>query len=237
MDSIVQLEDVQKDFPLGNLTVRALRGVSLRLQGGEFIAIAGPSGSGKTTLLNMVGCVDVPTGGHVLIDGENTRDLDERALTALRLHKLGFIFQSFNLVGVLTAAQNVELPLLLKGGLSRSERQERVDEILEKVGLADQKPQRPNELSGGQRQRVAIARALVTRPKIVLADEPTANLDSETGDRIIDLMKELNREQNTTFIFSTHDERVMGHAERMIQLVDGRVASDSNVRSAEVSQA
>lgn len=227
MNSIVRLNEVHKEFPLGKLTVHALRGVSLDLRGGEFIAIAGPSGSGKTTLLNMVGCVDIPTGGEVIIDGQSTQTLDESALTSLRLHKLGFIFQSFNLVGVLTAAQNVELPLLLKGGISRSERNQRVAEILAKVGLSDQAPQRPNELSGGQRQRVAIARALVTRPRIVLADEPTANLDSETGDRIIDLMKELNQEEGTTFIFSTHDERVMSHAERMIQLVDGHVASDT----------
>ena len=233
MTSIVRLNDVHKEFPLGNLTVHALRGVTLDLKSGEFIAIAGPSGSGKTTLLNMVGCVDIPSGGEVVIDGESTQALDEKALTSLRLHKLGFIFQSFNLVGVLTAAQNVELPLLLKGGMTRSERNRRVEEILERVGLSAQAPQRPNELSGGQRQRVAIARALVTHPRIVLADEPTANLDSETGDRIIDLMKELNRLEGTTFIFSTHDERVMGHAERMIQLVDGRVSADSGTSQKE----
>ncbi|MGC6416660.1 MAG: ABC transporter ATP-binding protein [Bradymonadia bacterium] len=226
MSQIVQIRDVHKEYPLGKVTVHALRGVTLDIDVGDFVTIAGPSGSGKTTLLNQIGCVDIPTRGQVLIDGQSTTDLSERALTTLRLEKLGFIFQTFNLVAVLDVAQNVELPLLLQGGLSRSERLERVSSLIEAVGLAEQIRQRPNELSGGQRQRVAIARALVTRPSIVLADEPTANLDSETGDKIIDIMKMMNRDYGTTFIFSTHDDRVMKHARRIIKMVDGRLASD-----------
>ena len=226
MSQIVQIRDVHKEYPLGKVTVHALRGVTLDIDVGDFVTIAGPSGSGKTTLLNQIGCVDIPTRGQVLIDGQSTTDLSERALTTLRLEKLGFIFQTFNLVAVPDVAQNVELPLLLQGGLSRSERLERVSSLIEAVGLAEQIRQRPNELSGGQRQRVAIARALVTRPSIVLADEPTANLDSETGDKIIDIMKMMNRDYGTTFIFSTHDDRVMKHARRIIKMVDGRLASD-----------
>ena len=226
MSAIVSVQDVVKDFPLGKLVVHALRGVSVEIESGDFVTIAGPSGSGKTTLLNQIGCVDVPTSGIVRIAGQTTSDLSEKKLTELRLHKLGFIFQTFNLVSVLNVAQNVELPLLLKGGLTKGERDRRVQEILANVDLEDQIRQRPNELSGGQRQRVAIARALVTQPAIVLADEPTANLDSETGGRIIDVMKRLNRDNNTTFIFSTHDHRVMAQARRIIRLVDGKISDD-----------
>jgi len=224
MEAIVKLVDVVKEYPLGKLVVRALRGVDLTIEKGEFTVIAGPSGSGKTTALNMIGCVDVPTSGEVFVDGKATATLSDRQRTKLRLEKLGFIFQTFNLVNVLTATQNVEFPLLLQGRLSGRERGKRVDEMLDLVGLSDQKRQRPNELSGGQRQRVAIARALVTKPSIVLADEPTANLDSATGLTIINLMKELNAQQQTTFIFSTHDHRVMEHARRIIQIVDGEIA-------------
>ncbi len=223
MAPIVELKDVVKEYPLGKLVVRALRGVDLVIEKGEFTVIAGPSGSGKTTLLNMVGCVDVPTSGSVLVDGRPTGDLGDRARTRLRLHQLGFIFQTFNLIPVLTAAQNVEFPLLLQGKLSGKARRARVDEVIGLVGISEQAGQRPNELSGGERQRVAIARALVTQPSIVLADEPTANLDSGTGLKVIELMKRLNRERQTTFIFSTHDHRVMEHARRIIQIVDGRI--------------
>ncbi len=223
---IVELIGVTKDYPLGKLTVPALRGIDLAIARGDFIAIAGPSGSGKTTLLNLVGCVDVPTAGAVRIGGQTTGELKETQLTSLRLHKLGFIFQTFNLVGVLNVFQNIELPLLLQGGLSKTERERRVAEMIEKVDLTPQTRQRPNELSGGQRQRVAIARALVTRPAIVMADEPTANLDSGTGGAIIELMKEINRVDHTTFIFSTHDAHVMSHARRLVELVDGRIVSD-----------
>jgi putative ABC transport system ATP-binding protein len=218
---IVELHNVEKDYPLGKTVVRAVRGVTLSIRKGEFTTIAGPSGSGKTTLLNLIGCVDVPTRGEVIVAGQSTGQLDDRALTNLRLHKLGFIFQTFNLIGVLNVYQNVEFPLLLQGGQSAAERRARVAEIVDKVGLTQQLAQRPNELSGGQRQRVAIARALVTRPHIVLADEPTANLDSRTGQNIIDLMKQINVSLHTTFIFSTHDNKVMEHADRVIELVDG----------------
>jgi putative ABC transport system ATP-binding protein len=221
---IVELRNVTKDYRLDKVVVQALRGVDLRVEEGDFLSIVGPSGSGKTTLLNLIGCVDTATSGTVMVNGHDTAHLSDRALTSLRLDTLGFIFQSFNLVPVLNVFQNVELPLLLQKKLSTSERTARVDELLDKVGLAAHAKHRPSELSGGQRQRVAIARALVTRPKIVMADEPTANLDSQTGDAIIDLMKEMNKSEKTTFIFSTHDAKVMSHADKVLRLVDGRIA-------------
>ena len=223
MTSIVSVKDAVKQYSLGNVTVPALRGVSLDVQEGEFLAIAGPSGSGKTTLLNLIGCVDTPTSGTVEVAGKDTRQLSDRALTDLRLRTIGFIFQSFNLVPVLSVYQNVELPLLLGRELRAGERKQRVLALLERVGLRSHARHRPTELSGGQRQRVAIARALVTRPKLVLADEPTANLDSVTGDTILDIMKELNRTDRTTFIFSTHDARVMSHASAIVRLADGKL--------------
>lgn len=229
--SIVSIQDATKDYPLGKTVVRALRGVSLEVPAGEFLSIAGPSGSGKTTLLNLIGCVDTPTSGRVIVDGHDTTCLGERELTRLRLNTIGFIFQSFNLVGVLDVYRNVELPLLLQHVLSGAERRERVMGLLERVGLKDYAHHRPSELSGGQRQRVAIARALVTRPKLVLADEPTANLDSTTGANIIDLMKELNRTEHTTFIFSTHDPRVVAHASARVQIADGKIADAGSLAS------
>lgn len=232
MAAIVHVENVTKEYPLGKLSVRALDGISVSFGEGEFAAIAAPSGAGKTTLLNLIGCVDVPTSGVVRIDGQSTSELNDAGLTALRLHKLGFIFQSFNLIAVLDLFQNVEFPLLLMGGMTKKERELRVREIVEQVGLEKQIKQRPNELSGGQRQRVAIARALVTKPRIVLADEPTANLDSATGENIIALMKEINRKARTTFIFSTHDPMVMNHAERVIRMADGRIIGEES-RAAE----
>jgi putative ABC transport system ATP-binding protein len=219
---IVSVRNVSKDYMLGKTVVPALRDVTLDVEAGEFISIAGPSGSGKTTLLNLIGCVDTPTAGTVVVGDRDTSRLSERALTDLRLHSLGFIFQSFNLVSVLSVFQNVEYPLLLQGRQTRKERQARVLGLLEAVGIGQYARHRPSELSGGQRQRVAIARALVTRPSIVLADEPTANLDSQTGETIIDLMKEMNRD-GTTFIFSTHDPKVMAHANAVIRIVDGRI--------------
>jgi len=226
MKSVVSLSSVTKDYPLGKLIVPALRSVDLEIKAGEFTTIAGPSGSGKTTLLNLVGCVDVPTSGSVSVVGQRTEKLNDAALTKLRLHELGFIFQSFNLIPVLSLFQNVEFPLLLQGELNSSERRQRVEDIVDRVGLTPQIRHRPNELSGGQRQRVAIARALVTKPSIVLADEPTANLDSGTGNQIIELMKEINRKEHTTFIFSTHDHRVMDMARRLVQLEDGKITGD-----------
>ncbi len=227
MAAIVSVENVVKEYPLGKLSVRALDGVSVSFGEGEFAAIAAPSGAGKTTLLNLIGCVDVPTSGVVRIDGQSTSELSDKGLTALRLHKLGFIFQTFNLIAVLDVYQNVEFPLLLKGGMTKKERDRRIREIVEQVGLEKQMKQRPNELSGGQRQRVAIARALVTKPKIVLADEPTANLDSTTGQNIIAAMKEINRKERTTFIFSTHDPMVMEQAERVIRMADGKIVGET----------
>jgi len=222
MKAIVSVKDAVKNYTLGNVVVPALRGVTLDVVEGDFIAIAGPSGSGKTTLLNLIGCVDTPTSGTVEVEGKDTRRLSERQLTTLRLHTIGFIFQSFNLVSVLSVFQNVELPLLLQRQITGAERAKRVMALLEKVGLREHASHRPSELSGGQRQRVAIARALVTRPGIVLADEPTANLDSVTGQNILDLMKEPNRTEKTTFIFSTHDQRVMNHANAIVRLADGK---------------
>lgn len=223
MSAIVELTHVVKDYPLGKLTVRALHDVSIAIHAGEFTAIAGPSGSGKTTILNMIGCMDVPSEGTVRIDGTVTNTLGDAALTDLRLNRIGFIFQTFNLINVLDVYQNVEFPLLLQGTLSASDRKKRVEEMVEKVGITRQMRQRPNELSGGQRQRVAIARALVTNPAIVLADEPTANLDSATGNAIIELMRELNARDHVTFIFSTHDPKVMSCATRLIKVADGKV--------------
>lgn len=230
--TIVALQDVAKDYMLGKTIVPALRGVSLDVARGEFLSIAGPSGSGKTTLLNLVGCVDTPTRGEVMIDGKDTSRLSERALTSLRLHRIGFIFQSFNLVSVLTVLQNVEFPLLLQGGLAAKERAKRVRDLLEAVGLEGYERHRPNELSGGQRQRVAVARALVTQPTLVLADEPTANLDSKTGETIIDLMRDMNRRGGTTFLFSTHDPRIMAHANAVIRIEDGRIVGRERLDAA-----
>ncbi len=220
---IVALRDVQKSYPLGKMVVNAVRGVSFEIHKGEFSALAGPSGSGKTTVLNLIGCVDTPTSGEVMVAGQRTSGLNDNQLTQLRLFKVGFIFQTFNLVPVLSAYQNVEFPLLLQKKVAKDEIKRRVTHYLEKVGLADKMQHRPGELSGGQRQRVAIARALVTEPAIVLADEPTANLDSQTGGEILALMKELNERDGTTFIFSTHDHNVISLADRVLWLADGRL--------------
>jgi putative ABC transport system ATP-binding protein len=230
--AIVSVQDVSKDYMLGKTVVPALRGVSLDIEPGEFLSIAGPSGSGKTTLLNLMGCVDTATSGKVLVGDRDTAQLSERALTDLRLHTIGFIFQSFNLVQVLSVYQNVEFPLLLQGKLGHREREERVMGLLEAVGIGGYRKHRPSELSGGQRQRVAVARALVTRPALVLADEPTANLDSQTGATIVDLMKEMNHKDGTTFIFSTHDPRVMAHASAVIRIADGRLAGREELSGA-----
>jgi len=224
--SIVSIKHATKDYHLGKVVVQALRGVSLEVEEGEFMSIAGPSGSGKTTLLNLIGCVDTPTSGTVEVAGRNIGDMSERALTDLRLHTIGFIFQSFNLVNVLDVFRNVELSLLLQRELDARERSDRVMNLLDRVGLKDLVKHRPSELSGGQRQRVAIARALVTRPRIVLADEPTANLDSVTGGNILDLMKHLNEVEKVTFIFSTHDHKIMERARRIVRLQDGLITDD-----------
>lgn len=232
MNSIVSIRDVVKEYDLGETKVQALRGVTLEVLKGEFLSIAGPSGSGKTTLLNLIGCVDTATRGVVEVAGKDTAKLTERALTDLRLNTIGFIFQSFNLVSVLTVFQNVEFPLLLQRKLGAKERAARVMSLLEQVGLHTHAKHRPSELSGGQRQRVAVARALVTDPLLVLADEPTANLDSATGNQIIDLMKSLNQQKGTTFIFSTHDHKVMQHANAVIRIADGKVLGRESAKDA-----
>ena len=223
MKVIVSVKDAVKNYTLGKVVVPALRGVTLDVVSGDFISIAGPSGSGKTTLLNLIGCVDTPTSGSVEVAGQDTSKLSERQLTSLRLHTIGFIFQSFNLVSVLSVFQNCELPLLLQKGLGAADRKQAVLGLLDRVGIREYANHRPSELSGGQRQRVAIARALVTKPQLVLADEPTANLDSVTGQHILDLMRELNRSDGTTFIFSTHDQKVMSYANAIVRLADGKL--------------
>jgi putative ABC transport system ATP-binding protein len=217
----VVVDDVSKDYRLGTVTVPALAGISLRVEAGEFLAIAGPSGSGKTTLLNLIGCLDTPTSGEVIVDGEPVRRLTPRQRADLRASKIGFIFQTFNLIPVLTAAENVEYPLLLRK--RAPDHRERIARALGQVGLADRARHRPSELSGGQQQRVAIARALVGDPALVLADEPTANLDSRTGHDIVELMRRLNRERGTTFVFSTHDPHIMTAADRVVEISDGRL--------------
>ena len=233
---IVVLKGVVKNYPLGKVLVPALRGINLTLHRGEFTALVGASGSGKSTLLNMIGCVDLPSEGKVFIDGVDVTQESDKALTRLRLHKLGFIFQSFNLVNVLTVYQNVEMPLLLQGGFSAKERKARVEKLLNQVGLSSHLKHRPNELSGGQRQRVSIARALVGQPKIVLADEPTANLDSRTGKEIIDLMHDINQSDGTTFLFSTHDQRVVSRVDRVIPIEDGLLLPEEPIEQKSSAQ-
>ena len=222
--SLVRVEGVTKKYRLGDQTVVALHDITLAFEEGVFLAIAGPSGSGKTTLLNIIGCIDTPTRGQVFIDDKEVTGLSGDALADLRARTTGFIFQTFNLFPVLTAAENVEYPLLQLPELSKAERGERVKRYLSVVGLEKYAHHTPNQLSGGQRQRVAIARALAINPRIVLADEPTANLDSKTGKNILDLMKRINREFGTTFIFSTHDRHVMAMADRLVRIEDGHLA-------------
>jgi len=221
--SLIRVINVSKDYRLGSQVVTALHHVSLRIEEGVFLAIAGPSGSGKSTLLNLIGCIDTPTTGRVLIDGMDTSGHTPDELADLRARTIGFIFQTFNLFPVLSAEENVEYPLLQFAELSRDERRARVAQFLDVVGLSKQARHRPSELSGGQRQRVAIARALATHPRIILADEPTANLDSRTGAGILELMKNINRAFQTTFVFSTHDKKVIAKADRLIRIEDGRV--------------
>ena len=222
---IVECIDVKKSYRQGEIEVHALRDVSLVIEKGEFTAVAGPSGSGKTTLLNLVGGLDASDAGSIVVDGNAFDQMSQSRLANLRLHKIGFVFQAYNLIPVLSAAENVEFVMLLQGVGTR-ERQQRAKAILDDVGLADKYDRRPAELSGGQQQRVAVARAIVSNPSIVLADEPTANLDSETGNGLLEMMKKMNEEKKVTFIFSTHDKMVMDYARRLILLRDGRLADD-----------
>jgi putative ABC transport system ATP-binding protein len=222
---MVKADNVKKDYKVGKVVVNALRGVSLSIGEGEFMSIAGPSGSGKTTLLNLIGCLDTATSGEIYLDGQPVSGKSKNELALLRREKLGFVFQSFNLIPVLTALENVSFTLSLLN-LDSGEVHARSMRILEEVGLKGLEKRFPNELSGGQQQRVAIARALVKEPQIVLADEPTANLDSTTGKEILKLMEDLNKRHNTTFIFSTHDSMVMDFAHRLVQLHDGLVVKN-----------
>lgn len=221
--TIVRIENVFKEYALGTSQIQALRNINLQIEQGEFLAIAGPSGSGKSTLLNLIGCIDIPSSGKILIDGQDISGQTPDQLSELRARTIGFIFQTFNLFSVLSAEENVEYPLLQFKELSVAERRERIVKFLDIVGLREFARHRPNQLSGGQRQRVAIARALATHPKIILADEPTANLDHKTGEDILQLMKQINRDSGTTFIFSTHDAKVMAMAERLVRIEDGQL--------------
>jgi len=222
--SVVRVEHVSKDYLLGGQNVQALNDITLSVEPGVFMAIAGPSGSGKTTLLNLIGCIDKPSSGKIFINDQDVSGQTPDQLADLRARSIGFIFQTFNLLPVLSAAENVEYPLLQRDDVSAQDRQARVAYFLDIVGLGAYASHRPNQLSGGQRQRVAIARALAIQPSIVLADEPTANLDSATGQEILQLMKLINRHLNTTFIFSTHDRRVMSLADRLVKIEDGVIS-------------
>ncbi|MBU1241855.1 ABC transporter ATP-binding protein [Myxococcota bacterium] len=222
---IVELQDVHKEYKQGKLEVKAVNGIDLTIEPGEFTAICGPSGSGKTTLLNLIGCLDTPTRGSVHVDGKDVSRLSDSALADLRLRKIGFVFQAYNLVPVLTAFENVELVLALQG-VPAAERKKRVLDILDEVGLSELRHRRPMDMSGGQQQRVAVARAVVANPKLVLADEPTANLDSHTGAALLQMMADLNREHQVTFLFSTHDPMVMDYSRRIVRIVDGKISSD-----------
>ena len=223
--NVVQVQNVYKDYLLGEQKVQALNDITLTIEARVFLAIAGPSGSGKTTLLNLIGCIDTPTRGKLFINGEDVSGKTPDQLADLRARTIGFIFQTFNLLPVLSAAENVEYPLLWRTDVSKDERRRRTQHFLDIVGLRKFADHRPNQLSGGQRQRVAIARALAIEPAIVLADEPTANLDHATGEGILLLMRDINRQLHTTFIFSTHDQRVMAMADRLVSMEDGQIVA------------
>ena len=223
--TVVALRDVTKLYTQGSLEVQALRGLDLTVGKGEFTALIGPSGSGKTTTLNLVGGLDAPTSGSVIVEGVDLCGLNRKALSRLRRDRIGFVFQSYNLIPVLTACENAEMVMWVQG-VPAPERRERVMELLHAVGLDGMEDRKPTELSGGQQQRVAIARAIASDPAVVLADEPTANVDSETAETLISLMETLNRDRGVTFLFSTHDHRVVERVKRVVRLVDGRVESD-----------
>jgi putative ABC transport system ATP-binding protein len=223
--AIVELKGVDKVYRQGNIHVHALRGIYLSIASGGFVAIAGPSGSGKTTLLNMIGGLDLPDQGEVIVDGRHYSEMSQSELAGLRLMRIGFVFQAYNLIPVLSALENVEYVMLLQG-VEKAERRKRAMAMLEEVGLGDKVHHRPAELSGGQQQRVAVARAIVSNPAIVLADEPTANLDSKTGEGLLKIMAGMNDKRNVTFIFSTHDHMVMDYARRLVHLRDGKIDND-----------
>lgn len=219
---IIELENVVKEYDTDGKIVPALRGIDLSIDTGEFAALAGPSGSGKTTLLNLVGGLDSPTAGSITVENTRLQDLTPKKLADLRLRRIGFVFQAYNLIPVLTAFENVEYVLLLQG-VEKKQRTKRAEDVLKDVGLEEEMHRQPHELSGGQQQRVAVARAVVSEPSIVLADEPTANLDQNTGARLLDMMRSLNESKGITFLFSTHDPMVMERSQRLINLVDGQI--------------
>jgi len=223
---VVKIENITRTYQVGKIETQALRGVNLSIKNGEFTALVGPSGSGKTTLLQMIGCLDQPTTGQVFINDKNVTKLNRNQRADMRRGTIGFIFQFFALIPTLTAYENVEMPLLLNGH-SAGERRERVMELLKAVDLADRANNRPDQLSGGQQQRVAVARALASKPTLILADEPTANLDTVNGHQVMDIMKKLNKETGVTFIFATHDPRVIGYADRVVTLEDGLIVKDA----------
>ena len=224
--NIVECIDVRKTYKQGNILIKALDSVSVSIEKGAFVAIAGPSGSGKTTMLNIIGGLDKADSGNVTLDGQSIEKMDQSALATLRLHNVGFVFQAYNLIPVLSAVENVEFIMLLQG-ISMAQRRKRAETILDDVGLSGKYDRRPAELSGGQQQRVAVARAIVSNPSIVLADEPTANLDSTSGKSLLEMMKQMNEHKNVTFIFSTHDQMVMNYARRLIHIRDGKIADDT----------
>ncbi len=223
--NIVECIDIKKTYEQGQVEVQALRGISLSIKKGGFVAVAGPSGSGKTTVLNIIGGLDSADSGRVMVDGNVLDEMNRSQLANLRLHNIGFVFQAYNLIPVLSALENVEYVMLLQG-VPVADRRQRARTILDDVGLEDKYDRRPAELSGGQQQRVAVARAIVSNPSIVLADEPTANLDSKTGQDLLELMQEMNEKKKVTFIFSTHDHMVMDYARRLVKIRDGRVVDD-----------
>jgi len=229
--TVVKADNVTKDYGLSDQVVHALRGVSLEFSGGEFAAIAGPSGSGKSTFLHLVGCIDNLTGGTMMVGGSDTGKMSRQQLALLRRNSIGFIFQAYNLIPVLSVEENISFPLTLLG-VPPKEIRERTARVLRDVGLEDMAKRRPKEMSGGQQQRVAIARALIKKPALILADEPTANLDSAIGREILELMLTLNKAEDTTFIFSTHDPMVMEYARRLVRIRDGRIESDEVKESA-----
>jgi putative ABC transport system ATP-binding protein len=222
---VAKLTDVKRTYKIGEVETHALQGVSLTIESGEFTSLVGPSGSGKTTLLQLIGCLDQPTSGKVVINGEETTGLSRNQRADLRKGTIGFVFQFFALIPTLTAFENVEMPLLLNGK-TPAERKQRVMELMKAVDMTDRAHHRPDQLSGGQQQRVAVARALATNPTMVLADEPTANLDTENGEQVMGIMQKLNKETGTTFIFATHDPRVIKYARRVVTLLDGLIVDD-----------